>query len=53
LKLALFRMGLLEGDKVRMAEQAPMGGPLALRVRGGKVALRKADAQKVHVRRIP
>lgn len=52
LKLALLRIGLLEGDKFCVTELAPWGGPIALRVRGGKVALRKSDAQKVKVKRI-
>ncbi len=52
LKLALLRIGLLEGDKFCVTECAPWGGPIALRVRGGKVAMRKADAQMVQVRRI-
>jgi ferrous iron transport protein A len=52
LKLALLRIGLIEGDRFAVAELAPFGGPLALRVRGGKVAMRRADAQKVQVRRI-
>jgi Fe2+ transport system protein FeoA len=50
LKLALMRIGLLEGDKFCVAELAPLGGPIALRVRGGKVAMRRTDAQKVLVK---
>ena len=52
LKLALLRIGLLEGDKFCVTELAPWGGPMALRVRGGKVALRKSDAQMVQVKRL-
>jgi ferrous iron transport protein A len=52
LKLALLRIGLLEGDRFAVTELAPWGGPMALRVRGGKVALRKSDALKVQVKRI-
>jgi ferrous iron transport protein A len=51
LKLALLRIGLMEGDSVRLTERAPMGGPLAFRVRGGKVAMRKADAARVKIKR--
>lgn len=53
LKLALLRIGLLEGDTVQLTELAPFGGPLAVRVRGGKVAMRRADAAKVQVKPIP
>jgi len=52
LKLALLRIGLVEGDKFTVAELAPWGGPMALRVRGGKVALRKTDARSVIVKRL-
>jgi ferrous iron transport protein A len=52
LKLALLRIGLLEGDKFAVAELAPFNGPMALRVRGGKVALRKSDADQVQVKRL-
>ncbi len=52
LKLALLRIGLLEGDKFCVTELAPWGGPIALRVRGGKVALRKSDAKMVQVKLI-
>jgi ferrous iron transport protein A len=50
LKLALLRLGILEGDKVTLTERAPMGGPMAFRVRGGKVAMRKADAARVFIK---
>lgn len=50
LKLALLRIGLIEGDRFTVAELAPWGGPMALRVRGGKVALRKCDARHVQVK---
>lgn len=52
LKLALMRIGLLEGDTFCVAELAPFRGPMALRVRGGKVALRRSDALNVVVKRI-
>jgi ferrous iron transport protein A len=52
LKLALLRIGLLEGDRLKVAEQAPMGGPIAVRLKHHKVAMRRSDARKVQVRRI-
>ncbi len=51
LKLALLRIGLIQGDPFQVAQKAPFSGPVALRVRGGKVALRAADAQKVLIRK--
>ncbi len=50
LKLALLRIGLLEGDKVVLTEQAPLGGPMAFRVRGGKIAMRRSDAARVQIK---
>lgn len=50
LKLALLRIGLLEGDKITLTEKAPMGGPLAFRVRGGKIAMRRSDAARVQIK---
>ena len=52
LKLALFRLGLLQGDTIQLSQKAPFSGPIALKVRGGKVALRAADAEKVRVKRL-
>ncbi|MBK9451816.1 MAG: ferrous iron transport protein A [Bacteroidetes bacterium] len=50
LKLALLRIGLLEGDKLILTEQAPLGGPLAFKVRGGKIAMRRSDAARVQIK---
>ena len=50
LRVSLLRMGLLEGDRVRLTEQAPMGGPMAFRVQGGKVAMRRSDAALVQIK---
>jgi ferrous iron transport protein A len=50
LKLALLRIGLLEGDKITLTEKAPMGGPLAFRVHGGKIAMRRSDAARVQIK---
>lgn len=50
LKLALLRIGLLEGDKVVLTERAPLGGPMAFRVRGGKIAMRRSDAARVQIK---
>lgn len=50
LRVSLLRMGLMEGDRVRLTEQAPMGGPMAFRVLGGKVAMRRTDAALVQIK---
>lgn len=52
LELALMRLGLMSGDEVTISDQAPLGGPIALRVPGGKVAIRRSDARHINVRRI-
>jgi ferrous iron transport protein A len=46
----LLEMGLLEGAEVEVLHQAPFGGdPLAVRVRGSVVALRRNEANYVEV----
>ncbi len=43
-------MGIMEGQWVEVAHLGPFGrDPLAIRVQGGLVALRRADALKVEV----
>ena len=47
----LMEMGLLEGARVELLHEAPFGGdPIAVRVRGGLIALRRADARQIEVR---
>lgn len=46
----LLEMGLLEGADVEVLHQAPFGGdPLAVRVRGSIVALRRNEANIIEV----
>lgn len=46
----LLEMGLLEGCQVEILHEAPFGGdPLAIRVRGSLVALRRQEANAVEV----
>jgi Fe2+ transport system protein FeoA len=52
LEMALMRLGLVQGDRFTVSDAAPMGGPIALRIPGGKLALRKADAGNITVRKI-
>ncbi len=46
----LMEMGLLEGSRVEVAHVAPLGGdPIAVRVRGALIALRRNEANHVWV----
>lgn len=46
----LLEMGFLEGARVELAFAAPFGGdPIAVRVRGALIALRRAEALLVEV----
>lgn len=49
----LMEMGLVEEAFVEMVHEAPFGGdPVAVRVRGSLLALRRADAKNITVRRV-
>jgi ferrous iron transport protein A len=46
----LLEMGLLEGSYVEVAHVAPFGGnPMAVRVRGALIALRRNEANQIEV----
>ena len=46
----LMEMGLLEGAHVEVVLEAPFGGdPVAVRVRGALVALRRREANQIEV----
>lgn len=46
----LLEMGLLEGSEVELVHEAPFGGdPIAVRVRGALIALRRAEADQIEV----
>jgi ferrous iron transport protein A len=46
----LMEMGLLEGSPVELMHQAPFGGdPIAVRVRGALIALRRGEANLIWV----
>ncbi|MGZ3688525.1 MAG: FeoA family protein [Bdellovibrionota bacterium] len=48
----LMEMGLIDGSSVELVHEAPFGGdPIAVRVRGALVALRRAEANQVEVER--
>ncbi|WP_294151940.1 ferrous iron transport protein A [uncultured Selenomonas sp.] len=55
LKERLMTMGLIPGTKVqilRSAPLAPLGDPIAIRVRSYNLAIRKADAEKIAVEQV-
>jgi len=46
----LLEMGLLEGSAVELVLEAPFGGdPVAVRVRGAMIALRRNEANQIEV----
>lgn len=49
LATAMLRMGLAPGETFVFTDSAPFGGPIALRLDGGKVALRRFDARHILV----
>lgn len=52
LKQRLMTMGLIPGTRVEILNSAPMGDPIALRLRSYNLAMRKDDAAKIHVTQI-
>ena len=43
-------MGLVPGTPVRVIAVAPLGDPLTLELRGGRLSIRKSEAAEVRVR---
>ena len=52
LKERLMTMGLIPGTKVQILRSAPLGNPIAIRVRSYNLAIRKADAEKIAVEQV-
>jgi ferrous iron transport protein A len=53
-KYRLMEMGMLEEDFVQLLHEAPFGrDPLAVRVRGSILALRRKEAHHITIRRLP
>lgn len=48
----LLDIGLVPGTKVEVLRRSPAGDPTAFEVRGGIIALRQEDSQKVIVSKI-
>jgi ferrous iron transport protein A len=45
----LMEMGLTEGAEIELIGFAPLGDPIEYRVRGYRLSLRKAEAQRVTI----
>ncbi len=45
----LMTMGLIPGTRVEVLRSAPLGDPIAIRVRAYQLAIRKDDAEKISV----
>lgn len=49
LKQRLMTMGLIPGTHVEILNSAPMGDPIAIRIRSYNLAMRKDDAANIQV----
>ena len=52
LKNRLMTMGLIPGTRVEILRSAPMGDPIAIRLRSYNLAIRKEDAEQIQVSKI-
>ena len=52
LKNRLMTMGLIPGTRVEILRSAPMGDPIAIRLRSYNLAMRKDDAAQIQVTQI-
>lgn len=52
LKQRLLTMGLIPGTHVEILRSAPLGDPIAIRLRAYNLALRKNDAEKILVSQV-
>ena len=52
LKNRLMTMGLIPGTRVEILSSAPMGDPIAIRLRSYNLAMRKDDAAQIQVTKI-
>lgn len=49
IKQRILSMGLIPGTRIEILQSAPLGDPIAIRLRAYNLALRKEDAKKVVV----
>lgn len=52
LKQRLLTMGLIPGTRVEILRSAPLGDPIAIKLRAYNLALRKDDAEKIQVSQV-
>ena len=52
LKQRLLTMGLIPGTRVEILRSAPLGDPIAVRLRAYNLALRKDDAETIQVSKV-
>jgi ferrous iron transport protein A len=45
----LMELGLMEGETLEMLGAAPFGDPLAIRIRGSRLALRRHEAALIEI----
>ncbi len=45
----LLELGLLPGTLVEIIREAPLGDPIAMRVKNCELAIRREDAARIHV----
>jgi len=49
LKRRLLDLGLINGTKIRAVLESPLGNPIAYKIRGSTIALRKEDSKLINV----
>ncbi|MFQ5732524.1 MAG: ferrous iron transport protein A [Planctomycetaceae bacterium] len=47
--MRLMEMGLLEGETLQVVGKAPFGDPIAVLLRGCRLALRRREAALIHI----
>jgi len=52
IKQRLMTMGLIPGTRIEVLRSAPLGDPIAIRLRAYNLALRKDDAEKIEVSQV-
>lgn len=52
MQVALMQLGVREGDTCTVSDIAPLGDPIAIRINGTKISIRKQDAKSIIVKKI-
>ncbi len=48
----LLDLGLISGTKVQCVGKSPLGDPKAFLIRGGVIALRREDCEKIFIKKV-